>query len=227
MHICGTRVDELTRLSWIALGKLLSGEYHRPPLISQHWFNIGAVRQQAIKWANVDPELCHHMDLLGHNVLPHLRPEKTAYNLAVDILNCYNFFTWKSRIPNCMVDMFLRVWGSCHTNFQGQSHHCTTNIQSWSQTQNLHLMQQVDRIMKLHPHEDEDWAQWHYISNKMSRAIQPPISMVRVSWSILGNGFIHIYIYIYDMSLILQYRGRMDFLIHCGLVMQYDGPNFV
>ena len=37
-------------------------------MISQHWFRwwLGAVRQQAITWAaNVDPDLYHHMALLG------------------------------------------------------------------------------------------------------------------------------------------------------------------
>ena len=40
-------------------------------MISQHWFRqwLGAVRQQAITWANVDPELCHEMALLGFNEL--------------------------------------------------------------------------------------------------------------------------------------------------------------
>ena len=28
-------------------------------------------RQQAITWANVDPDLCHHMASLGHNELTH------------------------------------------------------------------------------------------------------------------------------------------------------------
>ena len=30
---------------------------------------IGVVRQQAITWANVDPDLCHHLASLGHNEL--------------------------------------------------------------------------------------------------------------------------------------------------------------
>ena len=30
---------------------------------------LGAVRQQAITWANVDPDLCCHMASLGHNEL--------------------------------------------------------------------------------------------------------------------------------------------------------------
>ena len=36
-----------------------------------HWWsvNIGAVRQQAITWANVDSDLCCHMVSLGHNEL--------------------------------------------------------------------------------------------------------------------------------------------------------------
>ena len=33
----------------------------------QEW--LGAVRQQAITWANVDPDLCRHMASLGHNEL--------------------------------------------------------------------------------------------------------------------------------------------------------------
>ena len=36
---------------------------------NQHWFRwcIGDIRQQAIIWANVDPDLCHHLVSLGHN----------------------------------------------------------------------------------------------------------------------------------------------------------------
>ena len=32
---------------------------------------VGAIRQQAITWANVDPNLCHHMAWLGLNELIH------------------------------------------------------------------------------------------------------------------------------------------------------------
>ena len=40
-------------------------------MISQHWFRywLGAVRQQAITWTNVDPDLSRHMASLGHNEL--------------------------------------------------------------------------------------------------------------------------------------------------------------
>ena len=30
---------------------------------------FGVVRQPAITWANVDPDVCHHMVSLGHNEL--------------------------------------------------------------------------------------------------------------------------------------------------------------
>ena len=38
---------------------------------SQLWFRswLGAVGQQAITWANVDPDICRHMVSLGHNEL--------------------------------------------------------------------------------------------------------------------------------------------------------------
>ena len=44
-------------------------------MISQHWFRwwLGAVRQQAITWANVDTDPCRHMASLGHNEL--IRPK--------------------------------------------------------------------------------------------------------------------------------------------------------
>ena len=37
----------------------------------QHWFRLwfGAVRQQAITWANVDPDICRQMASLGLNEL--------------------------------------------------------------------------------------------------------------------------------------------------------------
>ena len=42
-------------------------------VISQHWFRqwLGAARHQAIAWANVDTDLCHHKasQSLGHNEL--------------------------------------------------------------------------------------------------------------------------------------------------------------
>ena len=49
--------------------KLLSGACHKTQLISQHWFRHlhGTVRQQAITWPNVDPDLCRYTVSPGHN----------------------------------------------------------------------------------------------------------------------------------------------------------------
>ena len=42
-----------------------------PLMMSQHWSRwwLGAIRHQAMTWANVDPDLYHHMASLGHNGL--------------------------------------------------------------------------------------------------------------------------------------------------------------
>ena len=74
-------------LSWTLLVKLLSGEcYKQPLMISHHWFRsrLGIVRQQAITWANVDPQLCRHMALLGHNELICLRYHSTTHPPSSD-----------------------------------------------------------------------------------------------------------------------------------------------
>ena len=48
--------------------KLPSDECHKTLLmISQQW--LGAIGQQAITWANVDPDLCRQMASLGLNKL--------------------------------------------------------------------------------------------------------------------------------------------------------------
>ena len=36
---------------------------------SQQWRRVGAVGQEVITWANVDPDLCRHMVSLDHNEL--------------------------------------------------------------------------------------------------------------------------------------------------------------
>ena len=56
-------------------------------MISQYWLRrwLGAVRQQAITWANVDPDLCHLIMSLGHNELncwEILNPSVTLYILT-------------------------------------------------------------------------------------------------------------------------------------------------
>ena len=52
---------------------------------------IGAVRQQAITWTNVDPDLWHHMASLGHNEL-----------------RCIITLTYKSEV--CVV---ILIWSIC------------------------------------------------------------------------------------------------------------------
>ena len=63
---CSNSFYEL--ISWVFLGKMLSAECLRTPLMtSQHRFRLwlGAVRQQAITWANFDPDLhCHSYDIV-------------------------------------------------------------------------------------------------------------------------------------------------------------------
>ena len=50
--------------------KLPSDEHHWTlVMISQCWCRLGAIRQQAITGANVDPDLRRHMVSLGYNEL--------------------------------------------------------------------------------------------------------------------------------------------------------------
>ena len=64
-------------MTMVSLVKLPLGDCQWTSLmISQHWFRqwLGALRQQAITWTNVDPDLCHHMLSPGHNELrPYFR----------------------------------------------------------------------------------------------------------------------------------------------------------
>ena len=93
---------------WVFLVKLPSKEYHWNLLMIFHnWFRswFGAIRQQSITWANVDPGLCYCIVLLGHNELMYfqmtndghfsqdtvrctLRPDKNGCHFADDILKC-------------------------------------------------------------------------------------------------------------------------------------------
>ena len=103
-------------ISWALTVKLVLGECRWAPLIiSQHWFRwwLGAIRQQAITWADIDPELCHHMVSLGHNELTHLlvphicvggygqhwfRQWLVAYSVPSHYLNqCWVIINWTLR----------------------------------------------------------------------------------------------------------------------------------
>ena len=57
-------------LSWALPVKVVPGEWHITPLvISQHCFRqlFAAIKQQAIIWANVEPDFCDRIASLGHN----------------------------------------------------------------------------------------------------------------------------------------------------------------
>ena len=76
----------------VSLVKLLSDGCHWTSLISQHWFRewLGAVRQQAITWANVEPDLCRHMASLGHNELNKSFQWGSKYARGLVVLNKIN-----------------------------------------------------------------------------------------------------------------------------------------
>ena len=54
-------------------------------MINQHWFRewLGAVRQQAITWNNIDPNLFYYMASPGHNVLTYLDPWGSCHKVPL------------------------------------------------------------------------------------------------------------------------------------------------
>ena len=83
-------------MNWVCPAKWLPGECHRSQLmIHQHRFRewLGAVRQQAFTWANVDPDLGHHMASLGHNELKAYMSIKRGFKMQH-----FHWFCWKSVI---------------------------------------------------------------------------------------------------------------------------------
>ena len=70
-HVSGFGAKR-NHLMQLLLNSLAPGEYSKTSLmISQDWFRwwLGAVKQQAITWANVDTDLCCYMPLLHLNGL--------------------------------------------------------------------------------------------------------------------------------------------------------------
>ena len=69
---CNIRTHVTDISVWSVLVTLLSGEcYITPLMINQHWLRwwLGAVRQHAITWANIDQDLRRPLVSLGHNAL--------------------------------------------------------------------------------------------------------------------------------------------------------------
>ena len=62
---------------------------------------LGDTRQQAITWASVDPDLCHHMVLLGYN------------ELIVD----EDPWNWKTQGMFCIISgIKCQLYGTDHIN---------------------------------------------------------------------------------------------------------------
>ena len=105
--------------SW-ALVKLLSDEchYRTPKMIGQHSFRwwLGAIRQQAITWANVDPKLWRHMASVGHN-------ELTSQHILGDWFS----IGW----PRCHIE--ANTWRQSFCKWQVQFMHfaCMEKIKFW------------------------------------------------------------------------------------------------
>ena len=108
--------------------KLLSGECHNTSLIiSQHWFRLwlGAVRQQAITWANIDIDLCRHMatqwviifvqEYAFGYVFRSLRIDVTQMNKQYD-LNSFNMVVLKKKRNSIANELGIRI---SHTKMFG------------------------------------------------------------------------------------------------------------
>ena len=95
----------------ISQAKLQSDEHHWTlVMISQHWFRywLGAVRQQAITWTNVDQDPCHHMASLGHNELK--RQLHTLSSLVPHIKQTQNSTRHWNGIKLASIILIWHVW---------------------------------------------------------------------------------------------------------------------
>ena len=109
-------------------------------MINQHrsrfrWW-LGAVRQQAITWANVDEDLCHHKASLGHYELTNhspVMPDDYWYGRSGSKLllgdglvplgaasHCLNKYGIISEPNNCdknvpvLIKLFMNTWSGLH-----------------------------------------------------------------------------------------------------------------
>ena len=110
-------------------------------MISQLWLRwwLGAVRQQAITWANVNPDLCRQMAALGLIELNHyLRPMLTYFQLWP---KAHNSMKWKKlRFLFCR---YLRFNDQFTTLCQGIYHLYGSGFNRiffmWLRLQRLHM----------------------------------------------------------------------------------------
>ena len=103
---CISRTDILS----ISLKLSLSREYNNTALvISQHWLRycLDPVRQQAISWANVGPDLRRHMVSVGHDELTLIR----RVSLRIFLTPPMYRVTWgKTPIEVKRPTRFSRIW---------------------------------------------------------------------------------------------------------------------
>ena len=80
-------------ISWVLPAKLLG--MHQTPINGKSRLWLGAIRQQAVTWVNIDQDLYHHMLSLSHNELTHygLRASK-AYMYQVAGLSWAQVMAW-------------------------------------------------------------------------------------------------------------------------------------
>ena len=124
-------------------------------MISQHWFRswLGAVRQQAIIWANVNQVLWHHTASLGHNELTVAIPMIVVYRNMISQENKFLILISNHCdvvTPHAIAHLdqhWFKLWfvGWCQqtitwtntnllslTHWGGVTHICVTN-QGWRQ----------------------------------------------------------------------------------------------
>ena len=94
----------------------LSDECHETPMmISQYWFRkwLDAIRQQAITWANVVPDLCCLIVSLDHNKLSFEQVAKLCYDVLCIIRDRESF---KHVVSMSLIHMLSKLGKYCvHT----------------------------------------------------------------------------------------------------------------
>ena len=103
----------------VSLVTMLSDECQWTLLtIRQHWYRqwLGAFRQQAITWANVDPDLCRDMASMGHSGLRYTHCFCILFCILV--LTGYQWSLYRIHIPftglpQCLIDTGANVWIGC------------------------------------------------------------------------------------------------------------------
>ena len=143
-------------------------------MITQHWCRLwlGAIRQQAITWANVDPDLCHHMASLGLNELSWW--EKTLLHTYIHIQPSFGqwekmFHLWcllslaetllKQRQKQAHIDGLVQDCSNSTANALELLQSCTKPSIWWNRSLNalLHYKLVTPKPCKNHHHKTIDF----------------------------------------------------------------------